>query len=677
MANVLTIRVDASAAPAARQFSALDAAVDRFGTSALRAGEKFQAFATRASAALARVRAEVQKTNQVRGFGPATGGPIGPGLGERVGGALTGGFGRFGTFAAGAAGGAAYGALSGAAATAATSFQDQTRAAIALDAATARYNVTAGEQVAIVGRLQTQFGLTEAGAASLTAQATRLAGAIGQVGARESLIRNVSDALTANGRRLSELPEILRMAAAGSDEYLDRLGGVQYRGQLVGTPQQAYDIFKAQQGITRELTEQEKLAVRIETLFAAGAAAQGATANYLGTAAGKLEQLQSAYTDVLGSAAKLIAETEGFTLALVGARQVLIDIRNLMNDPGAGAERGGASQFGFDAGRASLFFQATPLGALLAAYGLLRQDGPPQVPGLKAPGGSGAASIAVPTGPAAPDAAAVKARFDREIRAQLDRQRSLEEINSRIRQMDSEFAGRSNPFARIFAEGEERMRSYSTQLGYISTKLDARIGRETSLAIIGQIGSAITDEGAINARRADLRERYRTVTARGFYGQPLTRTERYFGGESASERASRVFSEANELQRTVASGLSKKLFPDEAERATAADRERRRYLLSGLQGISPSAFSAAQRAEYDRELQRAALDSVEQRKEAADRLKSLDEEVKAFRRGFLGDTGDEAPKIDINVNLEDRAEDANFRIKNRTWQTGDTLTNQL
>jgi hypothetical protein len=58
-------------------------------------------------------------------------------------------------------------------------------------------------------------------------------------------------------------------------------------------------------------------------------------------------------------------------------------------------------------------------------------------------------------------------------------------------------------------------------------------------------------------------------------------------------------------------------------------------------------------------------------------MRNIAKAVTNINTQLFGTTGDEALKADINVNLEDRAEGADFRFKNRLFATGDTLTNQL
>jgi hypothetical protein len=283
--------------------------------------------------------------------------------------------------------------------------------------------------------------------------------------------------------------------------------------------------------------------------------------------------------------------------------------------------------------------------------------------------------------------AAAERRFARGERA-LGISERREDLTSGLEQqltsLRSRFTGTSNPIAQIAAESRLEFARLARDVGRLGPEF-AGLGGGVLLAQqqgaafnLGAAGASnLANAAGIEARIAQLQGRTSiTGYRRGRYGQltnePIFTTSY---GESTRERIDRIFRTAGDIQSRYGAGLQGPF--DASQATTIAGRFGRQYQLSALAQFRPEDFTPDQRRRYEETLNRAREDELAQAAEALIEMRNIAKAVTNINTQLFGTTGDEALKADINVNLEDRAEGADFRFKNRLFATGDTLTNQL
>jgi hypothetical protein len=254
-------------------------------------------------------------------------------------------------------------------------------------------------------------------------------------------------------------------------------------------------------------------------------------------------------------------------------------------------------------------------------------------------------------------------------------------LQQQLQGFRARFTGAANPIAQIASEGRAEFQRLSRDLDKLKTYFPSEVrntliaqqqGAAFNLGVAG--ANNISAAANIEGRIAQLQGRT-SVTGyrRGRYGQ-LT-NEPIFGtayGESARDQIDRVFRTSPQIRSFLGAGLAGTFDPDQASAITG--RLERQYLLSSLGQFRPEEFTADQRRRYQEILQQAREDEIRQAAEALVEMRTIANTIKRIDSRLAGE---EPLEISTNVNLEDRAEGADFRFKNRLFQTGDTLSNQF
>lgn len=138
-------------------------------------------------------------------------------------------------------------------------------------------------------------------------------------------------------------------------------------------------------------------------------------------------------------------------------------------------------------------------------------------------------------------------------------------------------------------------------------------GQAQSFALAQGAAGSLANIGAVDARLGQFTSRYESAgyrTTRGFYGQPVTRpTFRRIEGESAATRIARVFATGDAMESLIRPAL-RGFRPDEA--AGLAGVLSRSYQASSLAGFRPGDFNDQQRRQYQELLQQQRKDEIDQ-----------------------------------------------------------------
>jgi hypothetical protein len=703
MPNDISIRITADANSATRGFEAVDRSLDK---TARKARET--------AAEITRLNRTLNQPRDAAGRfigGARPGAPVvGPSpFPAATGGPLPVGGSRFGGLGAGFAGGVAAGAAGFAIGEAQQFGRESLQAAIAasrsmtfLENSARRAGLAIADQRREVQNLRRDYALSETDAERALAGAIRAARIGGNAGQGSALLRSTLNLAAGAGIERGRVPDLIGQIARGEDEAFDLLLG---RG-----PSSLYREAAQRTGRRESsFTDFEKAQIRINAVISEGNRELEANARYIDSVAGRYDRLAAAIADVQRATGNAILSRGGIAAiatALVPAVAPFAIQQALRPEPSGGA---------------GLFSDATAAIGNVGAQGLglFRRLQREQAERRAADYQESLRQGRV-LGEVQRDAAL---RFDRSPFADIRReyaaraariesdntvdgrftsfgarllglsaaeeQRAIAERTGDVRfglgqqafGIRSRYGAAISPAAQAIAEAQsERLR-----LVRETANLGGEFGAERAALLLEQARSASFGLGVagannlsaaanIEGRIAQLQARTRvTGYRRGRYGQVTG--EAIFGtayGESADEQIARIFRTSGDIRNRLSTSLAGPF--DASEASAISGRLERQYLLSSLAQFRPEEFTGDQRRLYEEALRQAREDELQQ---AADTLKAQREianTVKSIDRRLAGE---EPLEISTNVNLEDRAEGADFRFKNRLFQTGDTLSNQF